>query len=389
MTDTTASFYGATPFDGRVFAYGSVGGVLRGALQSAAMGVAAVAAVGATVAVATVSGVWLVGVAMSDNPHLPARTPAGPARLALAGTAAFPPSSFEAKWALTAAAVSSVRLAAHSVAPAEERVALAPIALPHPHPKVKHEVAKAPVLPPVAKLTTPAAPVPAAPHVTPPKPAVAHIVTVPLPRARPVRPAIALAPAEKAAPQVAVAVPPPAVPATEKPAAPAEVNKKAPVLPGPESRTALYDIAGHTVYLPNGERLEAHSGLGSKRDNPGYVKVKNRGPTPPNVYDLTMRERLFHGVRAIRMNPVDGSKMFGRDGMLAHSYMLGPSGQSNGCVSFKDYHRFLRAFQKGEVDRMVVVRNLDEAPPRLASLVRAPRSKGYRYAANEAAPDSW
>jgi hypothetical protein len=186
-----------------------------------------------------------------------------------------------------------------------------------------------------------------------------------------------------------VAVPPPAVPATEKPAAPAEVNKKAPVLPGPESRTALYDIAGHTVYLPNGERLEAHSGLGSKRDNPGYVKVKNRGPTPPNVYDLTMRERLFHGVRAIRMNPVDGSKMFGRDGMLAHSYMLGPSGQSNGCVSFKDYHRFLRAFQKGEVDRMVVVRNLDEAPPRLASLVRAPRSKGYRYAANEAAPDSW
>ena len=132
MTDTTASLYGATPFDGRVFACGSVGGLLRGALQSAAMGVAAVAAVGATVAVATVSGVWLVGVALSGNPHLPARPLlAGPARLALADAAAFPPSSFEAKWAQTAAAVSSVRLAAHSIAPAE-RVASAPIALPHP-----------------------------------------------------------------------------------------------------------------------------------------------------------------------------------------------------------------------------------------------------------------
>jgi hypothetical protein len=55
---------------------------------------------------------------------------------------------------------------------------------------------------------------------------------------------------------------------------------------------------------------------------------------------------LFHSV--------DG-KMFGRDGMLAHSYMLGPSGQSNGCVSFSDYSAFLEAYLKGDVDRLVVV----------------------------------
>ena len=36
--------------------------------------------------------------------------------------------------------------------------------------------------------------------------------------------------------------------------------------------------------------------------------------------------------------------MFGRDGILAHSYMLGPNGQSNGCLSFRDYPKFLRAF---------------------------------------------
>src|SRR5262249_29246092 len=122
--------------------------------------------------------------------------------------------------------------------------------------------------------------------------------------------------------------------------------------PGPNSRTALYDIAAHTVYLPNGNRLEAHSGLGSMLDNPRYIDVKRRGPTPPNVYQLTLRERLFHGVRTIRLNPVEDDQMFGRDGMLAHSYMLGPSGQSNGCVSFKDYRKFLQAFLRGEVDRL-------------------------------------
>ena len=116
----------------------------------------------------------------------------------------------------------------------------------------------------------------------------------------------------------------------------------------PDSHTAIYDIAARTVYLPNGHRLEAHSGLGSHLDDPRYVNTKGQGPTPPNIYSLALRERLFHGVRAIRL-------VFGRDGMLAHSYMLGPSGQSNGCVSFRNYPAFLNAFLRGEVDRLVVV----------------------------------
>jgi hypothetical protein len=44
-----------------------------------------------------------------------------------------------------------------------------------------------------------------------------------------------------------------------------------------------------------------------------------------------------------RRNPIDGGKMHGRDGILAHSYMLGLNGQSNGCVSFNDYAAFLDA----------------------------------------------
>jgi hypothetical protein len=60
--------------------------------------------------------------------------------------------------------------------------------------------------------------------------------------------------------------------------------------------------------MPNGRRLEAHSGLGNLMDDPSFISAKGRGPTPPNVYDLTMREEPFHGVRAIRLNPVDESK---------------------------------------------------------------------------------
>jgi hypothetical protein len=96
--------------------------------------------------------------------------------------------------------------------------------------------------------------------------------------------------------------------------------------------------------------LEAHSGLGSYMDDARYVNLKRQGPTPPNPYKLAMREEPFHGVRAIRLVPVGDGKMFGRDGLLAHSYMLGPNGQSNGCVSFSDYAAFLDAYLKGEVE---------------------------------------
>jgi len=132
---------------------------------------------------------------------------------------------------------------------------------------------------------------------------------------------------------------------------------------GPDmSRTAIYDITAHVVYLPNGKRLEAHSGLGEHMDDLGAVNLRSLGPTPPGLYDLTMRESRFHGIEAIRLNPVDNGKMYGRAGILAHPYMLGPNGQSNGCVSLKDYDDFLAAFKRGEFNRIMVVERLDDAP---------------------------
>jgi hypothetical protein len=128
------------------------------------------------------------------------------------------------------------------------------------------------------------------------------------------------------------------------------------------SKTAIYDISRHTVYLPNGQQLEAHSGLAEHMDDIRSVTIRSHGPTPPNVYQLTMRESRFHGIDAIRLNPVDETKMYGRDGILAHPYMLGPNGQSNGCVSLKDYEAFLAAFRRGEFNRLVVVERMDDPP---------------------------
>ena len=122
--------------------------------------------------------------------------------------------------------------------------------------------------------------------------------------------------------------------------------------------TAVYDIAAHTVYMPDGTTLEAHSGLGNRLDDPRYVTERMRGPTPPHVYDLQPREQLFHGVQALRLNPVGGGGVFGRTGLLAHTYMLGPNGDSNGCVSFRRYDAFLQAFMRGEVRRLAVVARL-------------------------------
>lgn len=130
----------------------------------------------------------------------------------------------------------------------------------------------------------------------------------------------------------------------------------------PTAKTAIYDITSQVVYMPNGEKLEAHSGLGQYMDNPKFVHLKMRGATPPNTYKLRLRESLFHGVQAIRMIPLRENDMFRRDGILAHTYMLGPNGQSNGCISFRNYPKFLSAFMRGEVDHITVVARLSKPP---------------------------
>jgi len=129
---------------------------------------------------------------------------------------------------------------------------------------------------------------------------------------------------------------------------------------GYDRQTAVYDITAKMLYLPSGIGLEAHSGMGDLRDDPGHVSQRMVGATPPATYELKPREKLFHGVRALRMTAVEGSAL-GRVGLLTHPFMLGPDGDSNGCVSIKNYDRFLRAYDDGEFSKLVVVTSLESA----------------------------
>lgn len=149
-------------------------------------------------------------------------------------------------------------------------------------------------------------------------------------------------------------------PMREEPASP---SAPAPKWPGLGTKVAIYDITNGVVHMPNGTKLEAHSGIGSMRDNPKFTHVKMRGPTPPGTYKLSMRESLFHGVAAIRLTPTDGKPPQGRTGLLAHSFLLRVRGDSHGCVAFADYDRFLKAFQRGEITHMVIVNKWDGKRP--------------------------
>jgi type VI secretion system (T6SS) effector TldE1-like protein len=124
--------------------------------------------------------------------------------------------------------------------------------------------------------------------------------------------------------------------------------------------TAVYDIVAHTVYLPDGTKLEAHSGLGSNLDDPHSARIRMRGVTPPHIYTLKPRESLFHGVAALRLTPIGGEQaIYGREGLLAHSFMLGANGDSNGCVSFRDYSAFLSAYHNMGIRKLAVVTHVE------------------------------
>lgn len=212
-----------------------------------------------------------------------------------------------------------------------------------------------------------ALPSPVVAAIDPPPTDTADADTVPLPRANPLSIATIPIRPKNAAPAVIATAPDDT--AESKPSGlfgmvkrffTPEEKQKAPVVAS-TPRTAIYDISARAVYMPNGETLEAHSGLGEWLDDPTSFHRKDRGVTPPATYKISLREKLFHGVRALRLTPVGDAKMYGRDGILAHSYLLGPDGQSNGCVSFKDYDKFLAAFHSGEVDQLIVVPNATPA----------------------------
>ena len=60
-----------------------------------------------------------------------------------------------------------------------------------------------------------------------------------------------------------------------------------------------------------------------------------------------------------RVAPAGGEEqVYGRAGLLAHTSLLGPDGDSNGCVSFRNDTAFLHAYKSGQIKRLVVVAKL-------------------------------
>jgi hypothetical protein len=376
MPYRAAAIPNVTTFDVRAFALGDY---RRKLLGSVALGLGAVAAVAVLGGAATMAAAWLLSSSLSANANL------RPANVVALEAAELP------RPHRTLTETASLVGLPHSIyeAPDTTVAELAPAAAP----------ARLPAAASVA------VPLPA-PRQVPPQRLTERAVEIPLPPSRPPvaqqtpsKQEIARAPMPAPAPQApAVPMEIPAAPAPAPAPSPAPATASASssitnflkrltprfaynnpdVHPTPDSHTAVYDIEAHVVYMPNGERLEAHSGLGSRIDDPRYVSERAKGATPPNVYDLTLRGERFHGVQAIRLNPVSDGKMYGRDGILAHTYMLGPSGQSFGCVSFRDYEKFLQAYLRGEVTRLVVVPHYESRP--VEAHARREDDKPFAYA---------
>lgn len=354
MTYTAAATVDAFWREDRRLSSASAGRGLRKVRSGFMLCIGAVAFVGVSAMAVTFTAAWMAGGAMQP----PVRLPSGPGSLMLVPheqvAKATARGQGNSQWADAYIDRTKPILPAEKMRPAVVQAKPAPasaaaVPLPRPVParlaQTRAEIeAPKPVATAEAPLAVPAVALPA-----------------PKPEGISKHAAMAAIDSKMSTRDEAVALPKPAPVATIPVSLPA-------TLPDSVGRTAVYDITGSTVHMPDGSKLVAQSGLGKMMNDPRHIRLRMRGPTPPNVYVLTERERLFHGVRAIRLNPVYKEKMFGRDGMLAHSYMLGPNGQSNGCVSFKDYNKFLTAFLDGKVDKLVVVADLDGQPWKTAAL---------------------
>ncbi len=71
---------------------------------------------------------------------------------------------------------------------------------------------------------------------------------------------------------------------------PTNLGVKPPASEPHPPRTAVYDISAQLVYLPNGERLEAHSGPRRAYGQSDQLAHQDARRPPPNSYRLTLRE---------------------------------------------------------------------------------------------------
>ena len=269
----------------------ALGDYRRKLLGGVALGLGAVAAVAITGGAATMAAAWLLSSSLSSNSNL---RPAGVVALeaaelprphrTLTETASLvgaPHSIYEAPETMVAELPAAE-------APARTAVA-APVAVPLPTPRQappKHVAEQTNDIPVPSARPLAAAPSPApaqqiAAHQTPVQAPAQPTPTQQTPaQLTPAKSEIARAPMtppQPAEPQVPAAPAP--APAPTSPPATASITDflkrltprlayNNPDVRTPDSHTAVYDIEAHTVFMPSGQKLEAHSGLGSRMDDP-------------------------------------------------------------------------------------------------------------------------
>jgi len=293
MTCATVAFPQAVAFDGRAFALRDCHRVIFGGVV---IGLGTMAAACAMVACVTVAAAWIVAASLSANPYIHPSVSMGPETIAL-----------NYRYPILAGApdvsASAPLPVDHGYAPdplLEAELTLTPtpsFAPANAAPLLTNRFTRRADHVPSVLLTP--APIQAA-HAHAPDPTVdADLTRAAAPNSAPTRHATVPtahisepARTREAVPQIQAAPAMPPASSSHKPLPSPQAHRDLISMPGTDSHTAVYDIEAHTVYLPGGDRLEAHSGLGKRLDDPRYVSEKNRGPTPPNVYDLVLRSDL-------------------------------------------------------------------------------------------------
>jgi hypothetical protein len=84
MTDTTATFYDITSFEGRIFCLSKYRRTIRIFVDDVVTGLRTEVAVCVLVITFTVASAWIINSALSTNSNLHAKAPIGPATIAFA-----------------------------------------------------------------------------------------------------------------------------------------------------------------------------------------------------------------------------------------------------------------------------------------------------------------
>ena len=126
---------------------------------------------------------------------------------------------------------------------------------------------------------------------------------------------------------------------------------------GYDRYTAVYDISARVVYLPDGTSSKPIRAWGTPSTIRATKRARSRPDAAPSL-PVGAPRRLVPRRSGPAPQPDRGRRSLRPAGLLAHPFMLGPNGDSNGCVSFRDYEAFLKAYENGQINKLAVVTRL-------------------------------